>query len=323
MCLQYCLFIPSFTLSLVVCVDGGKRDCSAEKNGDQRGGGREENGEEHGEHAGNVHGLPHRNTVCMTLFVFCFVLEKCTIKVFWTCTFLCMDSKEIVHCLVKFTASLETFENIPFILFFLLAGQLKVCQKGLCLPHRTLCGDATASLNCSERTFWSRTLTSSSLRYQRNGLVTYIWKENKSLLVGKFLKSPLANCYWIVNLAGRVRVAQVVCRQPRPGLRRATESRPGELLAARRVASRPFQWQNLLLFPNGGQHVHFIHIISIVYKLTLLQCRDFKLIGTLIALWHSDAFQHGVVDNTVCHLVNHVHSGKRMERGSFGHRLPR
>lgn len=54
---------PFIYFLLLPCADGGKRDISVEKNGNKCGGGREENGKEHGQHAGNLHCLPHRDTV--------------------------------------------------------------------------------------------------------------------------------------------------------------------------------------------------------------------------------------------------------------------
>lgn len=76
--LVFLFFPPTF------CADGGKGVGFVEKNGDQCGRSREENRKEHGEHAGNVHGLPHRNTVgvtpsnllcCTSLSSDCFVFE--------------------------------------------------------------------------------------------------------------------------------------------------------------------------------------------------------------------------------------------------------
>ena len=57
------ILFPHAYAIFVVFADGGKRDSSVEKNGDQCDGGREENREEHGQHAGNLYCLPHRNTV--------------------------------------------------------------------------------------------------------------------------------------------------------------------------------------------------------------------------------------------------------------------
>lgn len=75
-----CKLMPFFLLTF--CADGGKGVSSVEKNGDQCGRSREENGKEHGEHAGNVHGLPHRNTVGVNQFC-CIrhLLSDCV--VFW------------------------------------------------------------------------------------------------------------------------------------------------------------------------------------------------------------------------------------------------
>lgn len=127
--------------------DGGEGLSSVEKNGDQCRRSGEENREEHGEHAGNVHSLPHRNKVGVTplnLFCCCRVSSDCIVS----------ESEKKKKSLT---------------LFILFAGQLKVSLKGRRLQLQTLCGDATVSLNSSERIFWSRTRTSLFLRSQRNG----------------------------------------------------------------------------------------------------------------------------------------------------------
>lgn len=141
-----------------------------------------------------------------------------------------------------------------FILSFLFSGKLRVSRKGAPLPRQTPCGDATVSLNCSEHTSWSPTLTSSSLHYRRNGWEAHIWKGKHSdvsfaeVLVGWYDWNPFATiCFCrciivVAPLAGRVCVAQTVCRQPRPRLCWAAESRPGKLLAARCITPCPLQW---------------------------------------------------------------------------------
>lgn len=208
---------------IFLCVDGGERDISVEANGNKCGGGREKNGKEHGQHAGNLHRLPHRDTVDNSAL--CCVTPRPRINApvilyYHSCfqaSWKCLGGGHPCRArhLVETLQWVWAAQNIP-------PGHLP-------LHHRP----STTGEKGKERTYG---------RGNHSGISI------AGVLVGWHDWNPFATiCFCrciivVAPLAGRVCVAQTVCRQPRPRLCWAAESRPGKLLTARCVTPCPLQW---------------------------------------------------------------------------------